>query len=57
MTRIETKLGGEIEEILRNLFVDERLSQKEIAQKLEISYLTTIRWLKRAGVYSRRINL
>ena len=57
MKRIETKLGGDIEEHLRRMFVDEHLSHHTIAKELGISYHCLIRWLKRAGVRSRRIQL
>jgi DNA-binding transcriptional regulator YiaG len=57
INQIETTHGEEIEELLRRLFVDEHLSQHAIANILNISYLTVIRWLKRAGVRHRRINL
>jgi DNA invertase Pin-like site-specific DNA recombinase len=57
MKRIETNQGCEIEEILRRLFVDEHYTQKQIAQELSISYLTVIRWLKKAGIRHRRIDL
>jgi hypothetical protein len=57
MLRIEDEYGERIEEILRKMYVDEHKLAKDIASTLRISYLTTVRWLKRAGVYSRRINL
>lgn len=46
-----------MEELLRRLFVDEHLTQHEIARKLQISYLTVVRWLKKAGIRHRRIDL
>jgi DNA-binding transcriptional regulator YiaG len=55
--QIETTHGEEIEELLRKYFVDDNLSQHDIARKLNISYLTVVRWLKRAGVRHRRIDL
>jgi DNA-binding transcriptional regulator YiaG len=55
--QIETTHGEEIEELLRRLFVDEHLSQHDIARTLHISYLTVIRWLKKAGIRHRRIDL
>jgi DNA invertase Pin-like site-specific DNA recombinase len=57
MKRIETNQGCEIEEILRRLFVDENKTHKQIAQELSISHLTLIRWLKKAGIRHRRIDL
>jgi transposase len=57
MKQIETKHGEEIEEILRHLFVDCNYTQKEIAEELQLSYLTVIRWLRLSGVRSRRLKL
>lgn len=57
MKQIETKRGEDIEEVLRTLFVDEHLSQIEIAKQLNLSYVTVIKWLKLAGVYSRKLNV
>lgn len=57
MKAIETKLGGGIEETLRRLFVDENKSLYEIAQILGVSYVTVVKWLALAGVYSRRLHI
>lgn len=57
MQAIETKLGEDIEEILRRLFVDEHLSQAEIAKRLNISYATVYSWLRQAGVRSRKLDV
>lgn len=57
MLEIETKLGEEIEEILRRLFVDENKSQIEIANELNLSYVTVVKWLRLAGVRSRKLNI
>lgn len=46
-----------MEELLRRLFVDEHKTQHEIAHILQVSYLTVIRWLKKAGIRHRRIDL
>jgi DNA-binding transcriptional regulator LsrR (DeoR family) len=54
---IQLTHGEEIEELLRIYFVDDNMSQHDIARKLNISYLTVVRWLKRAGVRHRRIDL
>jgi DNA-binding transcriptional regulator LsrR (DeoR family) len=54
---IQLTHGEEIEELLRTYFVDDNMSQHDIARKLNISYLTVVRWLKRAGVRHRRIDL
>lgn len=57
MNQIETTHGEEIEEILRRLFVDEEKTQHEISSILNISYVTVVRWLRLAGIRSRRIDL
>lgn len=57
MKLIESNQGSEIEEVLRRLFVDENKTQYQIAEELSISYLTVIRWLKKAGIRHRRIDL
>lgn len=57
MQTIESNQGVEIEELLRRLFVDENLSIEEIGKRLQLSYPHVIRWLRLAGVRSRRITL
>jgi len=55
MKQIETKLGGDIEEILREMYVDKHMSVQDMSTELEISYVTVLKWLKLAGVRSRRL--
>lgn len=57
INQIETTKGEEIEELLRRYYVDEHLTQYQIAKELNVSYLTVIRWLKRAGIHSRKLVL
>ena len=57
MKAIEQTHGGDIEEIMRVLYVEHEMTIYELAQHLNISYLTAQRWLKRAGIYSKRIAL
>lgn len=57
MKQVETKLGGDIEEILRRMYVDEDLSVQVMSDKLGISYVTTHKWLQLAGVRSRRLRV
>lgn len=57
MKEIESKLGGDIEEILRILFVDEELPVKIIADKLGTSYVTAHAWIQLAGIRSRRLKV
>ncbi|TCX53797.1 hypothetical protein [Dehalobacter sp. 14DCB1] len=55
--QIEKKEGEILEEILRHKFVDENKSMQQIANELNVTYLTVFRWLKKAGVYSRMLKL
>lgn len=57
MKSIETKLGDDIEEILRKKYVDENKSTKQIANELNISYVTAFRWIQKAGIYSRKLSI
>lgn len=57
INQIETTKGEEMEELLRRYYVDEHLTQYQIAKELNVSYLTVIRWLKRAGIHSRKLVL
>lgn len=57
MKRIEHKQGEIIEELLRKKFVDENKSIETIANELQISYATTIKWLLMSGIYSRKLNI
>lgn len=57
MKLIENREGVNIEELLRRKFVDENKSINKITNELNISYVTTIRWLKLAGVYSRKLKI
>jgi len=54
---VENRLGENIEEVLRRKFVDENKLTKTIANELSISYVTAFRWLKRAGIYSRKLDI
>lgn len=57
MKSIEDKWNMEIEEILRQLFVDEDKTNQQMLDELSISYVTLFKWLKRAGIYSRKLNI
>lgn len=55
--RVENKIGGQIEEILRSRFVDEHKQIQTIADELGVTYKTVVYWLKQANITSRRLNL
>ena len=53
MKRIEKLLQKDLEEILRQAYVEQKLSVEEIANYLDISPLTIHKWLKMANIKSR----
>lgn len=55
--QIEERYGLPIEEVLRSLYVDKNMPKVQMAQVLGVSYVTIVRWLDRAGVYGRQIEL
>jgi len=57
MLEIEQLNGKEIEEIVRQLYVDENKTLNEICTELSISLITAMKWLNLAGVYSRKLDL
>jgi transposase-like protein len=57
MKLIELERGVKLEEVLRQLYVDEHKSIENIAKNLNISYVTVIKWLKLAGIYSRKLDI
>jgi len=57
MRLVETLAHQEIEEVMRQMWVEEELSLDEISKQLNISRYTIIRWKQMAGIYSRRLNI
>lgn len=57
MLRVESEIEDTLEECLRFLYVDNDLSIADISEMLNISYVTTHRWLQRANITSRSLNL
>lgn len=57
MQQIEQRFGIPIEELLRIKYVDEHKPHSQIADELNIDYTTVIYWLKKAGIYSRKLQL
>ena len=55
--RLEQTLGEPLEHALRRMYVDEHQPTHTIAQALGVSYLTVVRWLGKAGIYSRKLPL
>lgn len=57
MLKIENNFNLPIEEILRQKFIDENKTITQIGKELNITYVTVIKWLSLAGIYSRRLKL
>lgn len=57
MKRVEATFNEPLEETLRYLYVDEGKRVDEVAETMSISYVTAYKWLKLAGIYSRRLNI
>lgn len=57
MLEIESERGECIEEVIRKLYVDDDLRMSTFCEELSISYVTGIKWLLRAGVYSRKLDI
>lgn len=55
MELIEKNFNKPIEEILRIKYVEENKKVTAIAKEIGISYVTVIKWLKLAGIYSRKL--
>lgn len=57
MKVVEKRENEKIEEVLRRKYVNENKPTHTIANELKISYLTAIKWIKLAGVHSRKLDL
>jgi hypothetical protein len=55
MLEIEKQFGEPIEELLRRLFVDENKNLYDMASELGVAYRNILKWLKLAGIYSRKL--
>lgn len=55
MKEVEAHYGMGIEEVLRIKFVEKNQPIETIAQELQLSYVTVIRWLRLAGIRSRKL--
>ena len=56
MLDIENKKQQNIEELLRMMYVDQNMNIYDICEELDISYVTALKWLKQAGIYSRMLS-
>lgn len=57
MIEVEQRFQEPIEELLRRLFVDEGKTLYEIADELGIAYRIVLKWLDKAGIYSRNLRV
>ena len=57
MRLIETLAHREIEEILREMYVDEDLKLEEMQKELSVARQRIARWNEKAGIYSKRLKL
>jgi CRP-like cAMP-binding protein len=53
MQRMERRLGRPLEEVFRDLYVAQRMSQAEVGEELGIHPATVSRWLDELGIESR----
>ena len=54
MKYVELKEGGvSIEELLHSMYIEEKMSIREIADKLEVHYHTVNSWLDEIGIKKR----
>lgn len=54
---IEERYQTSIEELLRRMFVDENKTIDEMLDELGVSYVTLLKWLDKAGIYSRKLSI
>lgn len=57
MLEVEHHLGEPVEQYLRRRFVDDEMGLSQLAEELNISYRTLLKWLEIAGIYSRRLGI
>lgn len=57
MKRIEKERGAQIEEVLREMYVDRKMTIEAIAFELNIAYVTAFQWIKFANISSRGFNM
>ena len=53
MLKLEKQFGTSIEELLRKLYIDERMSYDDMTRHLNIATQTLHNWLQEAHIFSR----
>lgn len=54
MQRVEARFGKSIDQVLRELYVDEGLTVEQVGAKLGITKGAVSRWLERWSIETRR---
>jgi response regulator of citrate/malate metabolism len=57
MRLIESLAHQDIEEVIRQMWVEEELSLDEVCKQLNVSRYTIVKWKIQAGVYSRKLGI
>lgn len=52
---VETREGRDLPELLRELFVFQRMTHKAIAERLGVSRATVARWIDEHGIDPRKV--
>lgn len=50
---VEARFDATVEDLLRILYVEDGLSQQEVADKLGVHRSTVIRWMRQHGIATR----
>lgn len=54
MQEMEHRLGRELDEVLRELYHQEGLTQRQVGERLGIDSSTVARWMRERGIRARR---
>lgn len=57
MLEVEHDLGESVESYMRRRFVDDNVTLYELSDEMNVSYRMVLKWLKMAGIYSRRLGI
>lgn len=51
---VEERFAASVPDLLRVLYLEDRLTQEQVAEKLDVSRSTVIRWMKRHDIDKRQ---
>lgn len=54
MQLVEIRLGRPLEEVIRELYIDQGLSARQVAAELGTTQPTVTRWMARLGIPARK---